>query len=93
MVLITYVQCDNVGESEFSKKLCKKEEMGIKFAYTMPSMSQQNGRVEHKFEALYNRVHAMSNRVTFLLLRSCLWVEAANTAMYWTTIQLQNPGI
>ena len=39
---VRYTHCDNAGESKSFEWLCKQEGMGIKFEYTMPSLSQQN---------------------------------------------------
>ena len=58
-IYMKYICCDNAGKNNTFHKLCKEEEIGIKLIYTMLGMPQQNGRVEHKFATLYNRVCAM----------------------------------
>ena len=40
-------------------RLYKQERMGIKFEYTAPHTSQQNGRVEQVLTMLHNSVQAM----------------------------------
>ena len=48
--------------------------MHVKFEYTLPSMSQQNGRVEHKYAVLYNRVHSMLNGVELSSILEMVYV-------------------
>ena len=63
------------------EKASKLEGMGLKFEYTVPGTSQQNGRAERKFQTLYGRVRAMLIGSGIQQpLRNSLWAEAVNTA-------------
>ena len=51
------VRCLHCGSNVLNgafKWLCKQEEMGITFKYTMPGTPQKNGQVERKFATLSN---------------------------------------
>ena len=43
---IRYVCCNNAGENEVFERLCKQEELGEKFKYTIPKTPQQSGLIE-----------------------------------------------
>ena len=55
--------------------------MGIKFEYTSPGSTQQNGKCEHKFATLYDKVRSMLNGARLTPnLRNGLWNEYAACA-------------
>ena len=56
---IWIIHCDDADEN----KAFEQEGLDIKFEHIIPDMPQQNGRVEHEFAILYNRVHDMLNGV------------------------------
>ena len=56
-----YIYHGNADENEVFEKLRKQEGLGVKFAYTMPNTSQQNGQVKQKFATLYSQTEIMLN--------------------------------
>ena len=72
------MRCDNAGESKSFEDLSKKEVLGIKFEYTSPSSTQQNGNFERKFATLYGKVRSMLDDAHLTPnLRHGLWTECA----------------
>ena len=43
-----YIHCDHSGENKVFDRLCKPEQLNIKFECTVPAMPEQNGRTEEK---------------------------------------------
>ena len=75
------LRCDNAGENQTLEAQCKDQGLGVIFEYTDPGTPQQNGRVERKFQTLYDNVRAMLNGGEFTKSwRNMLWAEFANTA-------------
>ena len=55
-VIVKYIHCDNAGEHLSFKEESIRKGMGLTFEFTSRSTPQHNGRVERKFQTLYNKV-------------------------------------
>ena len=83
-VKVKYIRCDNAGEHLSFQEACNRKGLGITFEFTSRATPQHNGRVERKFQTLYNKIKAMLNYAGITpSMRKGLWAEAANTAVMW----------
>jgi hypothetical protein len=71
--------CDNDGENKSLQSLLKKKwKHYIKFEYTAPNTTRQNGKIERKFATLYGKIRSVINAAGFpAFLCSRLWSYAA----------------
>jgi hypothetical protein len=78
-IKIKCFRCENACENKsFQSLLKKKWKHYIKFKYTAPNTPQQNGKIEHKFATLYEKIRSVLNAAGFqAILRSRLWSYAA----------------
>jgi hypothetical protein len=53
---VKFLRLDNVGENFALEKLCKQQNVDIKFEFSGPRTPQRNGKVEQKFQTLYGRI-------------------------------------
>jgi hypothetical protein len=59
-VEVKYIKLDNAGENTtLQKEVEENKELKIKFEFTAPYTSQQNGKIERKFTTLWGKVHTM----------------------------------
>lgn len=80
---IKSLQCDNGGEydnAEFHKHFATH---GIKFRFSCPYTSQQNGRSERMLQTINNAVRTLLFQAN---LPSSFWVEALHTVVYLLNI-------
>ena len=85
------MHCDNAGENKLFEELSKKEGLSIKFEYTSPGSTQQNGERERKFASLYGKVRSMLNGACLTPnLRHGLWTECAACATMEENILLSD---
>ena len=83
-IIVKYIRCDNAGEHLTFKEDSIRKGMGLTFEFTSRSTPQHNGRVERKFQTLYNKGRAMLNYAGLpTSMRKGLWAEAANCAVLW----------
>jgi hypothetical protein len=74
---------DNSGANTAFHKLAQyKSEFNIKFEFTAPGTSQQNGKVEHAYATLYVKTRSMLNaaRIT-VAIRKGLWKSCASLSV------------
>jgi hypothetical protein len=80
---IKYIRCDNSGKNKVFYDTCCQKGYNIKFEFSGPRTSQQNGKVEQKFQTFYGRIGAMLNHAGFENgVRSCIWAECARTITF-----------
>jgi hypothetical protein len=71
-----YDYSDNAGENMKMKNDPEIKSFGIKFELSGPSTPQRNGKVERKFQTLYERIRAILNGADLEgELRDKIWVE------------------
>jgi hypothetical protein len=56
---VKLLRLDDAGENFAQEKLCKQQNVDVKFKFSGPRTSQRNGKVEQKFQTLYGRIRAM----------------------------------
>jgi hypothetical protein len=69
------------------EKLCKQQNVDVKFEFSGPRTPQRNGKVEQKFQTLYGRIRVMFNDAG-IEGDFCkgLWAECASTATFYDNI-------
>jgi hypothetical protein len=58
---VKFFRLDDAGENFALEKLCKQQNVDVKFEFSGPRTPQRNGKVERKFQTLYGRIRAISN--------------------------------
>jgi transposase InsO family protein len=53
---VKFLRLDNAGENFELEKLCKQQNVDVKFEFSGPRTPQRNGKVERKFPTLYGRI-------------------------------------
>jgi hypothetical protein len=60
--------------------------LGGEFEFSGPNPPQRNGKVESKFQTLYERIHAMFNDLGIVnAIQNGLWAECASIASFYET--------
>jgi hypothetical protein len=73
---VNFLRLDNAGENFALEKLCKQQNVDVKFEFSGPRTPQRNGMVERKFQTLYGKIRAMFNDAGIEGdFRKGLWVE------------------
>ena len=84
---VKYLRLDDAGENFALEKLCKQQNLQVKFEFSGPRTPQRNGKVERKFQTLYGRIRAMMNSAGIEGdFRKGLWAECASTATFYENI-------
>jgi transposase InsO family protein len=84
---VKFLRLDNAGENFALEKLCKRQNVDVKFEFSGPMTPQKNGKVERKFQTLYGRIRAMFNDAGIEgNFRTGLWAECESTATYYDNI-------
>ena len=84
---------DNAWENKILARSCDQNEKGIKFEYTAPGTTQQNGVLERASVTLIGRGRAMMNHAGFTLKkREEMWCEAAQAATMLDNVLVQAKG-
>ena len=79
-ITVEKIRCDGAGENKDLEGKAKKDGLGLIFEITARNTPQHNGRVERKFQTLYNRVCAMLNAARLTQsMRNNLWAERTRT--------------
>jgi hypothetical protein len=58
---VKFLRLGDAGENFALEKLCKQQNVNVKFEFLGPRTPQRNGKVERKFQTLYGRIRAMFN--------------------------------
>jgi hypothetical protein len=53
---VKFLRLDNAGENFALEKLCKQQNVDVKFELSGLRTPQRNGKVEQKFQTLYGRI-------------------------------------
>jgi hypothetical protein len=53
---VKFLRLNNAGENFALEKLCKQQNVDVKFEFSGPRTPQRNGKVERKFQTLYGRI-------------------------------------
>jgi hypothetical protein len=53
---VKFLRLDDAGENFAFKKLCKQQNVDVKYEFSGPRTPQRNGKVEQKFQSLYGRI-------------------------------------
>jgi hypothetical protein len=53
---VKFLRLDDAGENFALEKLCKQQNVDVKFKFLGPRIPQRNGKVERKFQRLYGRI-------------------------------------
>jgi hypothetical protein len=81
----------DAGENFALEKLCKQQNVDVKFKFSGPRTPQRNGKVERKSQTLYGRIRAMFNDAGIEgAFCKGLWTECASTATFFDNIIVKN---
>jgi transposase InsO family protein len=88
---VKFLRLDDAGENFALEKLCKQQNVDVKFEFSAPRTPQRNGKVERKFQTLYGRIRAMFNDAGIEgdFCRG-LWAACASTATFDDNIIVKN---
>jgi hypothetical protein len=53
---VKFLLLDDAGKNFALEKICKKQNVDVKFEISGPRTPQRNGKVERKFRTLYGRI-------------------------------------
>jgi hypothetical protein len=53
---VKFLLLDDAGKKFALEKICKKQNVDVKFEFSGPRTPQRNGKVERKFRTLYGRI-------------------------------------
>jgi hypothetical protein len=53
---VKFLRLDDAGENFALEKLCKQQNVDVRFKFSRPWTPQRNGKVEQKFETLYRKI-------------------------------------
>jgi hypothetical protein len=53
---VKFLRGDDAGENFALEKLCKQQNVDVKFEFSGPRTPQRNGKVEQEFLTLYGRI-------------------------------------
>jgi hypothetical protein len=53
---VKFLSLDDAVENFALEKLCKQQNVNVKFEFSGPRTPQRNGKVERKFQTLYGRI-------------------------------------
>jgi hypothetical protein len=84
---VRLIRCDNASENITMKNDPEIKSFGIKFEFSGPRTTQRNGKVERKFQTLYERTLAMLNGANLEgELRDKIWAECVMNVNYLSNI-------
>jgi hypothetical protein len=88
---VKFVRFNKAVEIRALEDHCNRIGINVSFEYSCSRIPQRIGKVEQKYQTLYDRIRAMVNGAGRKdEVRSGIWAESASTATFYSNVLLTN---